>query len=85
IATGDHDRIGEGAKQLQMLYNELSISGEALRNFQFSAAQADFDRAESVYDTLRVLSIVVLVGGLVAAALSSLTLSRAIGRPLADA
>ncbi|WP_175792154.1 methyl-accepting chemotaxis protein [Burkholderia ambifaria] len=85
IATGDHDRIGEGAKQLQMLYNELSISGEALRNFQFSAAQADFDRGESVYDTLRVLSIVVLVAGLIAAALSWLTLSRAIGRPLADA
>ena len=85
IATGDHDRIGEGAKQLQMLYNELSVSGEALRNFQFSDAQARFDRAESVYDTLRVLSIVVLVAGLAAAALSWLTLSRAIGRPLADA
>ncbi|WP_321821268.1 MULTISPECIES: methyl-accepting chemotaxis protein [unclassified Burkholderia] len=85
VAAGDHDRIGEGAKQLSTLYNELSVAGEALRNFQFTDGQAGFDRAESLYETLRVLSIVLLAAGLVAAAFSWLTLSRAIGRPLADA
>ncbi|WP_175835641.1 methyl-accepting chemotaxis protein [Burkholderia anthina] len=85
VAAGDHDRIGEGAKQLQVLYNDLATANEALRNFQFTDAEASFNHAESVYDTLRVLSIVVLAAGLVAAVMSWLTLSRAIGRPLADA
>ncbi|KVH63162.1 hypothetical protein WS89_09110 [Burkholderia sp. MSMB1072] len=84
IGTGDHDRIGDGAKQLQARYNELAVAGEALRNFQFTNAQARFDRAESVFETMRVLSIVVLLAGIGAAALSWLTLSRAIGRPIAD-
>ncbi|RQR38745.1 methyl-accepting chemotaxis protein [Burkholderia sp. Bp9143] len=85
VGTGDHDRIGEGAKQLQVLYNDLATASEALRNFQFTDAQAGFDRAESLYETLRVVSIVVLAAGFVAAVLSWLALSRAIGRPLADA
>ncbi|WP_241291043.1 methyl-accepting chemotaxis protein [Burkholderia stabilis] len=85
LAADQRDRIGDGAKQLQALYNDLSVSSEALRNFQFTDGQAGFDRAESVYDMLRVLSIVVLAAGFGAALLSWLTLSRAIGRPIADA
>ncbi|PRG26338.1 methyl-accepting chemotaxis protein [Burkholderia multivorans] len=85
IGSGDHERIGDGAKQLQARFNELAGANEALRNFQFSDGQTRFDHAESVYDTLRVVSIVVLAIGLVAALLSWVTLSRAIGRPLADA
>ncbi|RQS26131.1 methyl-accepting chemotaxis protein [Burkholderia sp. Bp8992] len=85
IGAGDHDRIGEGAKQLQTRFNDLAVAGEALRNFQFTDAQAGFDRAESVFETLRVLSIVALLAGIGAALLSWLTLSRAIGRPIADA
>ncbi|MGR3907651.1 methyl-accepting chemotaxis protein [Burkholderia sp. SR8] len=85
VAAGDHDRIGEGAKQLQVLYNELANASEALRNFQFSDAQTGFNHAESVYETLRVVSIVALAAGFIAAVLSWLTLTRAIGRPIADA
>ncbi|QTO44784.1 methyl-accepting chemotaxis protein [Burkholderia latens] len=85
VTAGDHDRIGEGAKQLQVLYNELANASEALRNFQFSGAQRGFDHAESVHETLRAASIAALAAGFVAAALSWLTLTRAIGRPIADA
>ncbi|MBR8211627.1 MULTISPECIES: methyl-accepting chemotaxis protein [Burkholderia] len=85
VGTGDHDRIGDGAKQLQARYNELAVASEGLRNFQFTDAQAGFNRAESVFETMRVLSIVVLLAGIGAAMLSWLTLSRAIGRPIADA
>ncbi|KVC71642.1 hypothetical protein WI73_11840 [Burkholderia ubonensis] len=85
VAANEHDRIADGAKQLQVRYNDLTVSGEALRNFQFTAGQAAFERAESTYTTLRIVSIVALVAGLVAALVSYLTLSRAIGRPLADA
>ncbi|HDV6322566.1 TPA: Tar ligand binding domain-containing protein, partial [Burkholderia multivorans] len=85
IGSGDRERIGDGAKQLQVRFNELAGANEALRNFQFSDGQTRFDRAESVYGALRVVSIVVLAIGLVAALLSWVTLSRAIGRPLADA
>ncbi|MCA7969373.1 methyl-accepting chemotaxis protein [Burkholderia sp. AU39826] len=85
VAAGDHERIGDGAKQLQARYTELAAAGEALRGFQFTNAQARFDQAESVFETMRVLSIVVLLVGIGAAVLSWLTLSRAIGRPIADA
>ncbi|KVW75287.1 methyl-accepting chemotaxis protein [Burkholderia ubonensis] len=85
VAANEHDRIADGAKQLQVRYNDLTVSGEALRNFQFTAGQAAFERAESTYATVRIVSIVALVAGLVAALASYVTLSRAIGRPLADA
>ena len=85
IGANQTDRIGEGAKQLQARYNDLSVASEALRNFQFTDAQAGFDRAESAFDTVRVLAIVALLAGLAAAVVSWLTLSRAIGRPIADA
>ncbi|UVE65616.1 methyl-accepting chemotaxis protein [Burkholderia pyrrocinia] len=85
VAADQRDRIGDGAKQLQALYNDLSVAGEALRNFQFTDAKVGFDHAQSVFDTLRVLSIVTLAAGIGAALLSWLTLSRAIGRPIADA
>ncbi|MCA3850955.1 methyl-accepting chemotaxis protein [Burkholderia sp.] len=85
LAADQRDRIGDGAKQLQALYNDLAVSSEALRNFQFTDAQASFNQAESVFDTLRVLSIVMLLAGIGAALLSWLTLSRAIGRPITDA
>ncbi|MCA7997619.1 methyl-accepting chemotaxis protein [Burkholderia metallica] len=85
IGTNQADRIGDGAKQLQVRYNDLATASEALRNFQFSDAQTSFDHAESVYETLRVLAIVALLAGFGAAVASWLTLSRAIGRPIADA
>ncbi|KAB0643529.1 methyl-accepting chemotaxis protein [Burkholderia latens] len=85
VTAGDHDRVGEGAKQLQALYTELSTASETLRTFQFSAAQTGFDHAESVYETLRAVSIAALAAGFVAAALSWLALTRAIGRPIAEA
>ncbi|MDN7488414.1 methyl-accepting chemotaxis protein [Burkholderia sp. AU45274] len=85
IGANQADRIGEGAKQLQASYNDLSVASEALRNFQFTDAQAGFDRAESAFDTVRVLAIAALAAGLAAAVVSWLTLSRAIGRPIADA
>ncbi|ABO54570.1 methyl-accepting chemotaxis protein [Burkholderia vietnamiensis] len=85
VTAGDRDRLGEGAKQLQVKYNDLTTASEALRNFQFSDAQRGYDHAESVYETLRVVSVVALLAGFVAAVLSWLTLTRAIGRPLAEA
>ncbi|MCA8294674.1 methyl-accepting chemotaxis protein [Burkholderia sp. AU30198] len=85
VGANQADQIGNGAKQLQASYSDLSTASEALRNFQFTDAQAGFDHAESAYDTLRVLAIAALVAGLAAAVVSWLTLSRAIGRPIADA
>ncbi|RQS84426.1 methyl-accepting chemotaxis protein [Burkholderia seminalis] len=85
LGADQRDRFGDGAKQLQALYTDLSVAGEALRNFQFTNAQVLFDQAESVFDTLRVLSIVALLAGVGAALLSWVALSRAIGRPIADA
>ncbi|KVN30647.1 hypothetical protein WJ63_07630 [Burkholderia pyrrocinia] len=85
VASNDHERIGEGAKQLQVLFNDLAVSGETLRNFQFTTGQAGFNHAQSVYSTFRIVTIIALVVGLAAALTAFIALSRAIGRPLADA
>jgi len=51
----------------------------------FAVGQAGFDRAQSTYETMRAVAIAALLAGLVAALLSYVALSRAIGRPRADA
>ena len=85
IAASDHDKMIDGVKRLVVLYNDLTVSGEALRHFQFTAGQESFDHAQSVYATLRIVAIAALAVGLIAALLSYIALSRAIGRPLETA
>ncbi|AOK52700.1 hypothetical protein WT15_24150 [Burkholderia stagnalis] len=85
VASNDHERIGEGAKQLQVLFNDLAVSDETLRNFQFTTGQAGFAHAQSVYSISRIVTIIALVVGLGLALMAYIALSRAITRPLADA
>ncbi|RQR66074.1 methyl-accepting chemotaxis protein [Burkholderia sp. Bp9126] len=85
VASNDHERIGEGVKHLQVLFNDLAVAGETLRNFQFTNGKAGFEHAQSVYSTFRIVSIVALVVGLALALTAYIALSRAIARPLADA
>ncbi|HEY1996297.1 methyl-accepting chemotaxis protein [Paraburkholderia sp.] len=85
VLGNDQTKIVAGAKDLQAKYNELSTADDALRKLQFTMGQDSFDTAEASFNTFRMVSIGAMVIGLIAALLSYLTLSRAIGRPLNEA
>jgi methyl-accepting chemotaxis protein-1 (serine sensor receptor) len=86
IVTGnDQSKVVAGAKDLQARYNDLALADDALRKSQFTQAQQGFDDAQDAFATFRLVSIGAVALGLLAAFFSYVTLSRAIGRPLADA
>ena len=85
VAGSDQSKVVAAAKDLQVKYNDLSAADDALRKSQFTQAQAGFDVAQSNFETFRLISIVAVIVGLVAALFSYLTLSRSIGRPLGEA
>ncbi|CAE6802398.1 hypothetical protein R69619_05261 [Paraburkholderia nemoris] len=82
ITANDQSKIVDGAKRLQAAYNDLATADDALRKFQFESAKQGYDSAQSSFEVFRVVSIGALLVGVLAAVLSYLTLSRAIGRPL---
>ena len=85
VTGGDQSKIGAGAKELQVKYNDLAVADDALRKLQFTQAQQGFDAAQDNFATFRLISIGAVAAGLLAALFSYMTLNRAIGRPLADA
>ncbi|MBB5418592.1 methyl-accepting chemotaxis protein [Paraburkholderia atlantica] len=85
IEANDQSKLVEHAKSLQAVFNDLVGADEALRKYQFDSAKQGFDSAQSSFHMFRMVSIGALVVGVLAAALSYLTLSRAIARPLDEA
>ncbi|MGF6411316.1 methyl-accepting chemotaxis protein [Paraburkholderia sp. MM5482-R1] len=85
ITANDQGKLVEHAKNLQVVFNDLVGADDALRKYQFDSAREGFDSAQSSFQTFRVVSIGALVVGVLAAALSYLTLSRSIARPLDEA
>ena len=82
ITANDQGKVVDGAKRLQMAYNDLSTADDALRKFQFESAKQGYDSAQSSFEVFRMVSVGALLVGVLAAVLSYLTLSRAIARPL---
>ncbi|NML97719.1 HAMP domain-containing protein [Paraburkholderia sp. RP-4-7] len=85
IRTADHDKILDRSSKLSDLNTALSSACDALKRFQFEAAQKSYDNAQTTFTLFRVLSIGMLLFGLVAATYSWFALRRAIGTPLAIA
>ncbi|WP_144150467.1 methyl-accepting chemotaxis protein [Paraburkholderia sp. BCC1885] len=85
VSGTDQSKVVAAAKDLQVKYNDLLASDEALRKLQFTQAQDGFDSAQSNFATFRLVSIGSVIVGLLAAFFSYLTLTRSIGRPLSDA
>jgi methyl-accepting chemotaxis protein-1 (serine sensor receptor) len=85
VSGSDQSKVAASAKDLQVKYNDLLSADDALRKLQFTLGQAGFDTAQNNFATFRLISIAALIVGLLAALFSYLTLSRAIGRPLAEA
>ncbi|MDT8841469.1 methyl-accepting chemotaxis protein [Paraburkholderia fungorum] len=82
LTANDQGKLVESAKRIQASYNELASADDALRKFQFTAAKQGYDSAQSNFEVFRMVSAAALLIGVIAAALSYLTLSRAIARPL---
>ena len=85
VIANDPSSLVDGAKRLQATYTEMSVDDDALRAFQFAAAEKGFTQAQSTFDLFRMIGVGALVAGLAAAVFSYVTLRRAIARPLADA
>ncbi|WP_243671930.1 methyl-accepting chemotaxis protein, partial [Paraburkholderia kirstenboschensis] len=85
VVAGDQSKLIDGAKRLQIAYNELATSDEALSKYQFDQARDGFESAQSSFQMFRMVSLGALFAGVVAAVLSYVALSRAIARPLAEA
>jgi methyl-accepting chemotaxis protein I, serine sensor receptor len=85
IVAADQSKVVDGAKHLQSAYNDLANADDALRKFQFDSAKQGYDAAQDNFDLFRTVSFVALFIGVVAAALSYVTLSRSIARPLDEA
>ena len=85
VAAGDQAHVAEGANHLQVTYAALSAADDTLRQYQSDQAARGFDDAQSSFGTLRIVTIVALCAGLLAALGTYVNLRRAIGRPLAEA
>ncbi|WP_434109760.1 methyl-accepting chemotaxis protein [Paraburkholderia caffeinilytica] len=85
VAQNNPSKVVDGAKQMQVAYNDLGNADDALRKYQFVSARQGYDSAQNNFEVFRIVSGVALLAGVLAAVLSYLTLSRAIGRPLDQA
>nr|WKF55709.1 Methyl-accepting chemotaxis protein II [Paraburkholderia busanensis] len=85
IAANDQTKVVDNARRLQVSYNDLGNADDALRKFQFTSARDGYESVQGSFATFRMVSIGALFLGVLAAAFSYLTLSRAIGRPLGEA
>jgi len=67
------------------LQRTMSAAHEKLEKFQMSTAKSSFDAAQSRFETIRLLSIALILVGIVVAFVAALTLHRAIVRPVEEA
>ncbi|MFC6311365.1 methyl-accepting chemotaxis protein [Paraburkholderia dipogonis] len=82
VAASDSPKLVDGAKRLQVAYNDLANTDDVLRKYQFTSAREGYDSAQSSFGVFRMVSMSALLIGVLAAVISYLTLSRAIARPL---
>ncbi|MGF6756295.1 methyl-accepting chemotaxis protein [Paraburkholderia sp. GAS42] len=85
VTANEQAKLLDLAKQLQAAHNELSSADETLSKFQFTQAQKGFDGAQASFATFRIVTIVAIAAGILAALFSNITLRAAISRPLSDA
>jgi methyl-accepting chemotaxis protein-1 (serine sensor receptor) len=85
VATENRAEVANGANRLQVAYSALSSVDDALRKYQSDQARLGFDNAQLSFSELRIVTIIALVAGLLAALGSYFSLRRSIGSPLTEA
>ncbi|MCI0144545.1 Tar ligand binding domain-containing protein [Paraburkholderia sediminicola] len=82
VRSSDYGRIGESETAVSAVAAAMGASGDALKRFQDEAAKQRNDAAQKMFRTSRLVSLVAITLGLVAACYAWFALDRAIGRPL---
>ncbi|MTV53888.1 methyl-accepting chemotaxis protein [Pseudoduganella buxea] len=86
LRAGDRERMDHLVmKDMQKLFTAFSDSSEKLDAYQLNAAGASFADSQKTYSTVLSLSIGAIAFGLVLIAAASVSLVRAIMRPLGEA
>jgi len=86
LADGNREealRIGRDV--MPDLQRSMSAAHEKLEKFQMEAGRANFEAAQSRYDTIRLMCILLIVIGAALAFVSATMLNRAIVRPVEEA
>jgi methyl-accepting chemotaxis protein-1 (serine sensor receptor) len=85
IKSDDHVAIVNAANRLTPAYALMTTSDDALKKYQGELAESGYQHAQRMFATFRITSIVMMLLGLLMAAMSWLSLRRAIGEPITDA
>jgi methyl-accepting chemotaxis protein-1 (serine sensor receptor) len=85
IKGGDPKEVMRSALRNNDLYADFTASNEQLKKFLFSTAKADYDVQQHAFELFRVVILLAIALGVLAAAYSWYSLRRAIARPLESA
>jgi len=85
IAHRDHQAIVTAADQLTPLYLSMNTSDTALKKYKSELVERSYEQAQSRYAMFWITCFAMVVFGVLLAALSFLSLRRAIGKPIGDA
>ncbi|CAG4909504.1 methyl-accepting chemotaxis protein [Paraburkholderia gardini] len=85
VEANDKAHLLEFTIVMQHAFDQLSTTSEQLRRSQFEAARRGYDASRHGYAIFLAVSVAGLLSGLDAAALTWLSLRRAIARPLKEA
>jgi methyl-accepting chemotaxis protein-1 (serine sensor receptor) len=85
IKGRQHGAIVDAANRLTPVYGVMTKNDDDLKAYQSELGQAGYDRAESEFVKLRIACFAMILGGMILAGYSWLSLRRAIGVPVANA
>ncbi|GMG92524.1 methyl-accepting chemotaxis protein [Cupriavidus metallidurans] len=86
MVAGNHDEALRLARDvLPDLQRGMSAAHEKLEKFQFDTGKANFEGAQSRYETTRAMSLALIALGILVAVFATVMLHRAIVRPVQEA
>jgi len=86
MLAGNHDEALRVARDVMPdLQRAMATASEKLEKFQLDTGKANFEGAQSRFETIRMMSIVLIALGIVIAVAATVMLHRAIVRPVEEA
>ncbi|RZT29330.1 methyl-accepting chemotaxis protein [Cupriavidus agavae] len=86
LAEGNREEaLRMGRDVMPELQRSMSSAHEKLEKFQMEASKANFEAAQSRFETIRAMSVLLIAFGIVIAVVAATMLNRAIVRPVEEA
>jgi len=82
VRSNDHAAIIASMNSLQAAFNDFAKTGVEMRAYQFSEAQAAYDEGKDTFQRFRMMGILAILCGVVAAAYAWYSLRAKISRPI---